>query len=120
MFVFSNETEMCESVCEGVYAEECVLGGGGGGASFRPYQCVCAHALFPSMHGLSLCISVLVHLCGVCALFVDFGARACPLPTLLMCQCCVCVLWLRCISLSGLDRFEQSGTGLPKVFIAPL
>lgn len=33
-----------------------------------------------------------------------------------MCQYCVCVLWLHCISLSGLNRFEQSGMGLPKVF----
>lgn len=41
---------------------------------FQSYQCVCVHALFPSVHGFSLCVSVRCDL-NVC---------------LCLCLCCVC------------------------------
>lgn len=62
--------------------------------------------------------SVLSVFCVLCCA-VDLGVE----PALCPCFWCVSAVFvycMQCISLSGLDRFEQSGTGLPKVFIAPL
>lgn len=55
-----------------------------GVGAVQPYQCVCAHALFPSKHGLSLCIRQSI--CDVsvfCVLrcAVDFGVE----PALCLC-----------------------------------
>lgn len=95
MFVFFPIELRCvsegECVCEAVDAEKCALGGG----SFYSYQCVCAHALFPSMHGLSLCIRQCI--CGVsvfCVLrcAVDFGVE----PALCPCFWCVSVVFVYC------------------------
>lgn len=86
------------------------------GRPLDSYQCVCVHALFPSVHDFRLCISIRcdlnVRLCCVCAsvcvgvfsivlflLYVDVVAGgACLCPSLWCCPCCVCVLWLLCIS----------------------
>lgn len=66
-----------------------------GDGSFHSYQCVCAHAFFPSMHGLSLCIrqcicDVSVFPVLLCA--VDFGVE----PAFCLCFWCVSVVFVYC------------------------
>lgn len=101
MFVFFPIKSRCVSewvsewgwlcVCEAVDAEKCTLGVG----SFQSYQCVCGHVLFPSTHGLSLCVRQ--YICDVsvfrvlrCA--VDFGVE----PALCLCFWCVSVVFVYC------------------------
>lgn len=93
------------SVCRGV----CI---GGRDGSCRSYQCVCAHALFPSTHGLSLCIRKYICVASVfwvrrCA--VDFGVE----PALRSCFWCVSVVFVYCgcTALACLDLAHLNSRG---------
>lgn len=72
------------------------------GSILYSYQCVCVHALFPSVHGFTLCVSIrfdmnvrlclrlCLRLCCVCASVCGvFCFRCCG------CAClCLCLLWV--------------------------